>query len=51
MWEIKRGNSWQRVVGEILLLYERIVDLYQNDLHALFSEGNDNDAGFHVHLL
>ena len=41
----KWGNGWQRVIGEILLLYGRIFDVHWNDIaYAILSEGNNNKA-------
>ena len=30
--EQKCGNGWQRVIGEVLLLYARIFEFYRNDI-------------------
>ena len=37
--ERKQGNGWQRVIGEILLLYGRIFDLYRNDIYLRYVVG------------
>ena len=40
---MKLINGCQGVIGEILLLYGRALDLYRNGTYATLSEGNDKN--------
>ena len=42
--EGKLGGGWQRVIGEMLLLYGRMLDLYRNGIYDLLSEGKNNSV-------
>ena len=36
--EGKLGNGWRRVMGEIVLLFGRVLDLYRTRIYAILSE-------------